>query len=411
QPEKRGVINYVQKNRMKIILNSKDLPDWLGDGLIGVDLMFDETSYLEMEKALLKVMKAKGDRLAELRDILFAAKATNRKIPVAMPVLPQLNNSQVEAVHQILQTPDVAVIHGPPGTGKTTTLVQAIRQATQSEAVVLVTAPSNAAVDLLTERIAQQGINVVRIGNISRIDESLLQHTLDLKMSSHPDSKHIKKVKIQAADYRRMARKYKRSFGRKEREQRNLLHKEARELSSWANQLEDRLLDQILHSAAVITCTLVGASQSMLDRLKFKTVFIDEAAQALEPATWIPILRASKVVLAGDPFQLPPTVKSNLAMRQGFNKTMIERCIEMAPSEDTPSVSLLKVQYRMNEKIMAFSNRQFYDNQLRAAEQVCGWSLGLEDESVVSFIDTAGCSFDEKINPAYQSRYNPDEYN
>ena len=404
--EKRGVVNFIKKNRMKIILNAKDLPDWLNEGNIGVDLMFDERSYLEMEKALNTVLEAKGNRLAELRDTILGIKPRDQKHIQSHYENENLNPSQNHAVNYIAASTNIAVIHGPPGTGKTTTLVEAIKHTTKKEAVVLVTAPSNTAVDLLTERLAAKGLEVLRIGNISRVEESVLMHTLDVKLSSHPESKNIKKIKIKAAEYRKLARQYKRKFGRKELDQRKLLKKEARELSSWATQLEDRLVDQILATTAVVTCTLVGASQSILDRLNFKTVFIDEAAQALEPATWIPIIKVSKVVLAGDPFQLPPTVKSNEALRQGFNKTMIEKCLDIIPE-----VALLNIQYRMNEKIMAFSNQQFYDNQLKADESVKDWSLEIIEQAPVTFIDTAGCGFDEKINPNYQSRYNPDEYN
>ncbi len=400
-----GVVNYVKKDKIKIILNSKDLPDWLNQGNLGTDLLFDDRTYVEMEKALKTVMKAKGDRLAELREVM-----KGEELPRFYPAFermdfPLLNDAQSEAVHQIRSALDVAVVHGPPGTGKTTTLVQAIKVLTQTEATVLVCAPSNSAVDLLTLRCAEAGLNVVRIGNISRVDEDIIRHTLEMNISAHPESKNIKKVKIQAANSRKQARKRKRKFGRNEALEKRALLKEARDLEVWANQLEDRLIDQILTGAQVITCTLVGAAGRVLTKRKFRTVVIDEAAQALEPATWIPIIKASKVVLAGDPFQLPPTVKSVAAKKQGFNVTLLEKLLQKFPD-----FSLLNVQYRMHEAIMGFSNRQFYDGKLRADKSVAVHSLDIGAHKAVLFIDTAGCGFEEKENKETKSRYNPEEF-
>ncbi|MBL7796848.1 MAG: AAA family ATPase [Saprospiraceae bacterium] len=350
------------------------------------------------------------------------------------------------------------MIHGPPGTGKTTTLVAAIRLLCQRENTVLVTAPSNTAADLLTERLADSGLNVVRVGNISRVDDKVLEHTLDAILANHPESKNIKKVKIQAAEYRRQARRYKRSFGHEERREREHLKSQARELEAWANDLEDRLVDQVLTSANAITCTLVGAAHPLLDKRKFRTCIIDEAAQALEPACWIPIAKCSRVVLAGDPFQLPPTVKSLDAARAGLSVTLIERCIELLSDR----VNLLTVQYRMHQAIMDFSNRYFYGGALVAHESVAGRVLhptpnpspggegglpsvpadysgtvnfqtsqleelpatrdvtplppgGGVGGGVVTFIDTAGCGFDERLQESSGSlhralsRYNPEE--
>jgi superfamily I DNA and/or RNA helicase len=405
RPEQSGVIQYLDKNKMKIILNSKDLPDWLGLGLIGVDLLFDDTTYQEMEKALKKVMKASKDRLAEIRDILMGRQESKSDIFIQPKDIISLNPSQNKAVHAISTTLDVAIIHGPPGTGKTTTLVQAIKKTAEKENTVLVTAPSNTAVDLLTERLHEQGLRVVRVGNISRVDESIIRHTLDMQMSQHPDAKNIKKVKIQAAEARRNARKFRRKFGSQEYQERKQLYKEAGELMAWANQLEDRLINQILDGAQVITCTLVGSVNKVLEHKKFRTVFIDEAAQALEPATWIPITKASRVVLTGDPFQLPPTVKSRSAAKQGFNVTLIEKSLQRLDQ-----TYLLNTQYRMNEKIMGFSNQQFYDNHLKADDSVKDHQLSIPSNHPLVFIDTAGCGFEEKIQEAFQSRYNPEEF-
>lgn len=400
-----GVINYVNKDKIKIILNSKDLPDWLNMGNLGIDLLFDDRTYKEMEKALKAVINAKGNRLAELREVLKGTEAPRFHFSPDPLHFPLLNDSQQSAVRQIQGALDVAVVHGPPGTGKTTTLVQAIKTLTQSESTVLVCAPSNSAVDLLTLRCIEAGLNTVRIGNISRVDEEIINQTLEMQLSSHPESKNIKKVKIQAANCRKKSRKWKRNFGRAEAIERRELMKEAKDLENWANQLEDRLIDQILASAEVITCTLVGASHRVLSKRKFKTVVIDEAAQALEPASWIPILKASKVVLAGDPFQLPPTVKSQRAKKGGFSITLIEKLIKKSPD-----FTLLTTQYRMHEAIMGFSNQQFYGGQLKAAESVAQHSLDIGEHKAVVFIDTAGCGFEEKVNQESKSRYNPEEF-
>lgn len=399
-----GVVNYVNKDRMKIILNSKDLPDWLKDGNLGIDLLFDDRTYLEMEKALNAVMSASGNRLAELRDILVG-KLPPRVYPVSDIEIPHLNESQNAAIKQVRASGDITVVHGPPGTGKTTTLVQAIKALTQTESTVLVCAPSNSAVDLLTLRCTEAGMNTVRIGNISRVDEEIIRHTLEMRLSEHPESKNIKKIKIQAAAARRNALKWKRNFGREQAMSRKEAWREVRELEDWANQLEDRIIDQMISGAQVITCTLVGAAHSVLQKYKFRTVVIDEAAQALEPATWIPILKASKVVLAGDPYQLPPTVKAIAAQRGGLHITLIEKLLKILPA-----VNLLTTQYRMHEDIMGFSNQRFYGGELKAADEVARHSLDIGEHKSIIFIDTAGCGFEEKVNTEAKSRYNPEEF-
>jgi superfamily I DNA and/or RNA helicase len=430
QPEQTGIINFIERNRMKIILHAQDVPDWLGFGLLGVEMLFDDRSYQEMERALQKAVKAKGNRLAELRDVLTGERQPSEgwhspdNIPQAPETEPDpanlLNPAQKLAIHHILSAPEVAIIHGPPGTGKTTTLVAAIKQLVARESTVLVTAPSNTAADLLTERLADAGVGVIRIGNISRVEDHILQHTLDAVLARHPESKNIKKVKIQAAEYRRQAKRFKRTFDAEDRRERDHLWTQARDLEAWANDLETRLLEQILTGAQAITCTLVGAAHPVLERYTFRTCVIDEAAQALEPACWIPISKCSRVIFAGDPFQLPPTVKNIEAARKGLSKTMMERCIRLMPQQ----VHLLNVQYRMHQAIMGFSNQYFYGGALEAHASVGErrlWSLDAAGETVtffepVAFVDTAGCGFEERANRQngkdanrYQSRYNPEE--
>ncbi len=401
--EQAGVIYSVTKTKMKIILNSERIPDWLKHGHLGVDLLFDDRTYREMEMALKRVREAKNGRIVDLRRVLLGEIPPSFDPIVNKIVIPELNEVQNDAVNQIVAAKDVAIVHGPPGTGKTTTIIHAIKKLCEKEATILVTAPSNAAVDLLTERLSDLGLNVVRIGNISRVDESLVRHTLEVQLANHPDFKNVKKIKKEAETMLQQAIKLSKKGGWQHKDEMRLLFKESGELRNWANQLEDRTIDQILAGANVVACTLVSITNKYVEKLKFQTVFIDEAAQALEPATWIPILRASRVVFAGDPLQLPPTVKSNEAQKEGFNVTMMERCIATFPSV------LLRVQYRMNEVIMGFSNQQFYRNQLLAHGSVA--KITLNDAMPMEFIDTAGCSFSEVLNEEFQSRWNPDEYN
>ncbi len=407
RPEKQGVVNYATRERMKIILNGKDVPDWLDAGSLGVELLFDDRSYHEMEKALAAVAAAEKGRTAELRMIFEGRKPSFEDEISSFIDIHGLNPSQNEAVNHVLASRDVAVIHGPPGTGKTTTLVQAIRQLSKREPSILVTAPSNAAVDLLTEKLAAEGLSVVRVGNVSRVDESILSHTLEALLAAHPEARHIKKVKIEAANLRKEARKFKRQFNFEQRSERDRVKKMAAELENWAKTLEDRLLEETLDAAQCVCCTLVGAAHPVLAKRHFKTAIIDEASQALEPATWIPILKASKVVLAGDPFQLPPTVKSLEAQKGGLSKTLMDKMLERQDGH-----SLLTVQYRMHRAIMGFSNAYFYENRLEAAPLVAERTLG--GWPALTFIDTAGCSFEEKSGPTKGgragSKFNPDEF-
>ena len=403
-PERSGVVHYVEKNKMKIILNARDLPDWINLGMIGVDIMFDERTYLEMERALKTVMAARNNRLAELREVLLGRDLPHFSFPDEQLELTALNQSQNEAVYLVRSAEDVAVIHGPPGTGKTTTLVEAVKLLTATESCILVTAPSNTAVDLLTERLAESGLRVVRIGNLSRVDESLIRHTLEMQLLAHPESKNIKKMKKDAAEMRRKAGRYKRRFGQEERRERANLYREAGQLMGYANRLEQMLIEGILDQAQVITCTLVGAANEVLGKRTYRTVVIDEAAQALEPATWIPIIRASRVVLTGDPCQLPPTVKSREAERQGLNVSLIERYLTQQKT-----ARLLRTQYRMNETIMGFSNKVFYSGELEADSTVRSHRIPGENNDPLIFIDTAGCGFQEKLEEKYQSRYNEEE--
>ena len=305
--EQNGVIHFVEKDKMKVILSSKDHPEWIDKGMCGVDLGFEERSYVEMTKAHKRITEAEKNRTAEIRDILLGFKKQESVLPQNIQI-DKLNESQNNALNGLVDNKLVSIIHGPPGTGKTTTIVEAVKELIKRMNNLLLCAPSNTAVDLLTERLANEGVSVLRIGNISRVNEELLMHTLEAKLGTHPESKTLKKIRKDAAEARRKAKRFKRNFDREAYMERKGLFQEAAELETWANQLEKRLVEQIISSSQVICCTLVGASDRVLENMEFPMCIIDEAAQALMPSCWIPIAKSSKVALVGDPYQLPPTL-------------------------------------------------------------------------------------------------------
>ena len=399
-----GTITYVGGNKLKITLRTDELPEWASDGKLGIDLLFDDNSYDEMQTALkLAINRAEHREDGKLINIL-----TGNKLPTFQETIPEvkctgLNVTQQAALNKIIASNELAIVHGPPGTGKTTTLVQAIKALIKLDGKqILVVAPSNTAVDLLSEKLSDEGLNVLRVGNPARVSERLMSLTLDSKMAEHSSMKQIKKLKKQASEFKNMAHQYKKSFGRAEREQRKALFDEAYKIMKEVGNTEQYIIDDLIARAQVITATLVGANHYTVKNIKYHTVVIDEAGQALEPACWIPILKAQKVILAGDHCQLPPTIKSNEAARKGLTNTLFEKCIALYPQ----AVALLEVQYRMNKLIMGYSSQVFYNNQLRAHESVAEHLLHSEDASLL-FIDTAGCGYEEKLEGT--STTNPEE--
>jgi superfamily I DNA and/or RNA helicase len=415
RPALTGVITSVRRNKLLLATNKEALPDWVLEGsTLGVDLTFDEVSYREMNQALCEVMGAHGSRLAELRDVLLGAKQARFREHKVDDLFysSALNNSQLAAVRHVITALDVAIIHGPPGTGKTTTLVQAILQTIRRERRVLVCAPSNTAVDLLTEKLAESGVNVVRMGNPSRVSDLLLKHTLDAGVMAHPSYSKMHAMRKTADQHRETASEHVRHFGFEERQHRQWLREEAKMLRQAADDLERFITEDVLESVQVITCTLVGASNRNIRDLSFETVFIDEAAQALEPGCWIPIAKGQRLVLAGDHHQLPPTVKCEKAAREGLRETLFEKCIERQPN----TARMLTLQYRMHAQIMAFSSEKFYDGQLVPHPRVRHAGLEAYDplfalDMPVEFLDTAGCGFLELAIPESRSTANPEEAN
>lgn len=402
-----GVINYVRDNNMVITLNAEELPDWIDSSLLGVDVMFDEMTYREMEFALKEVINAEDDRVAAFREILLGVGKANLK--KSEPDHKEeysagLNESQQNALEMIRIAADVAFIHGPPGTGKTTTLVQAIKRTVKAEQQVLVCAPSNAAVDLLVEKLDEQGLFVLRIGHPARVTEQSLSKTLDARIAEHANYQELRALRKKMEQIKGMALKYKRQFGYHEKQERRLLLQESKALKADADVLEFYIVNDLLQRTEVICTTLVGSSHPVMRGKKFRTVFIDEAAQALEPACWIPILRSSRIVFAGDHQQLPPTIKSIEAARLGLATTLFEKGIFRQPQAST----MLQVQYRMHQDIMKFSSTYFYKDELLAHDSVRS-ALLRPNQPPVEFIDTAGCGFSEGQDKETLSRFNEEE--
>ncbi len=369
-----GTVSYVDGDRMMITVpDSAPLLDLQqSTEPIGVQLSFDETSYKLMFEALDRVMKAKNNRLAYLRDLFYSHQKAGRFSFEPMK-FPWLNPTQERAVNEVLWAKDVAIVHGPPGTGKTTTLVEAINETLMRESQVLVCAQSNMAVDWISEKLVDRGINVLRIGNPTRVNDKMLGFTYERRFESHPDYPQLWAIRKAIRELRKNRKKGSENY-----------HQKMERLKSRAAEIEIRINSELFGEARVIACTLVGSAHRLLEGMKFGTLFIDEAAQALEAACWIPMRRANRVILAGDHCQLPPTVKSIAALRAGLGKTLMERIAENKPEV----VTLLKIQYRMNDEIMRFSSDWFYGGKVESAPQIKYRSV-LDYDHPITWIDTS----------------------
>lgn len=369
-----GTVSYVDGDRMVITVpdSAPLLELQQSTDPIGVQLSFDETSYKLMFEALDRVMKAKNNRLAYLRDLFYSHQKAGRFSFEPMK-FPWLNPTQERAVNEVLWAKDVAIVHGPPGTGKTTTLVEAINETLMRESQVLVCAQSNMAVDWISEKLVDRGINVLRIGNPTRVNDKMLGFTYERRFESHPDYPQLWAIRKAIRELRKNRKKGSENY-----------HQKMDRLKSRAAEIELRINAELFGEARVIACTLVGSAHHLLEGMKFGTLFIDEAAQALEAACWIPMRRASRVILAGDHCQLPPTVKSIAALRAGLGKTLMERIAENKPEV----VTLLKIQYRMNDEIMRFSSDWFYGGKVESAPQIKYRSV-LDYDHPITWIDTS----------------------
>ena len=377
-----GTVSYVDGDRMVITVpdSAPLLELQQSTDPIGVQLSFDETSYKLMFEALDRVMKAKNNRLAYLRDLFYSHQKAGRFSFEPMK-FPWLNPTQERAVNEVLWAKDVAIVHGPPGTGKTTTLVEAINETLMRESQVLVCAQSNMAVDWISEKLVDRGINVLRIGNPTRVNDKMLGFTYERRFESHADYPQLWAIRKAIRELRKNRKKGSENY-----------HQKMDRLKSRAAEIELRINAELFGEARVIACTLVGSAHHLLEGMKFGTLFIDEAAQALEAACWIPMKRASRVILAGDHCQLPPTVKSIAALRAGLGKTLMERIAENKPEV----VTLLKIQYRMNDEIMRFSSDWFYGGKVESAPQIKYRGV-LDYDHPITWIDTGEESEERRV--------------
>ena len=392
-----ATISYVQDEKMVVVLPGAAALNELRVGVdLGVQLYFDDYSYKVMFAALREITEARENRAAYLRDVLLGGTVAGRHefYPLRFP---WLNRSQEEAVNRVLAAKDVAIVHGPPGTGKTTTLVEAVYETLHRENQVMVCAQSNTAVDWIAEKLVDRGISVLRVGNPTRVNDKMLSFTYERRFEAHADYPELWKVRKTIRELLSRVRK----GGRSERE---VLRERISKLRVRATELEIRIEEQLFTEARVIACTLVGAANRVLERKHFSTLFIDEAAQALEAACWVAILHADRVVLAGDPCQLPPTIKCVEAARGGLDRTLIQKVTRRKPEV----VSMLTMQYRMHEDIMGFSSDWFYHHALQAAPEVKYRGI-LEYDSAVVWVDTSGNGYMEKLTTEGFGRVNQEE--
>lgn len=392
-----ATISYVQEDKMVVVLPGSAALNELRVGVdLGVQLYFDDYSYKVMFAALREVMEARGNRAAYLRDVLLGRTVAGKHefYPLHFP---WLNRSQEEAVNRVLAAKEVAIVHGPPGTGKTTTLVEAVYETLHRENQVMVCAQSNTAVDWIAEKLVDRGISVLRIGNPTRVNDKMLSFTYERRFEAHADYPELWNVRKAIRDLQSHIRKGSRSG-------RDALRERVAKLRVRATELEIKIEEQLFTEARVVACTLVGTANRVLERKHFSTLFIDEAAQALEAACWVALLHADRVVLAGDHCQLPPTIKCVEAARGGLDRTLIQKVARRKPE----TVSMLTMQYRMHEDIMGFSSAWFYHHALQAAPEVKYRGI-LEYDTAVVWMDTSVNGYVEKVTAEGVGRLNKEE--
>ncbi|HUM96949.1 MAG TPA: AAA domain-containing protein [Chitinophagaceae bacterium] len=397
----KGVLLSINGRQGEFRLFAPDFPDWIEDNGVGIKLAPDTRTTAIMKKVMKELEQNK--QLVQLFEKIHQTDAVtlnNEQINLSSFDFQnkKLNESQQQAVAKVIQNNGITILHGPPGTGKTTTLVEAVLQLIKNGEKVLIAAPSNTAVDHFAKTLIQKGVKLLRVGNSSKVDAEIFSHTPEGKMSNSNAQKEIKQLKIRAEEFRRMALKYKRSFGKAEREQRNLLFKEVKEIRSEIKKLQSYHEEKLLDEADVIAGTPIGLYDENLGNRKFDTLIIDEAGQCIEPLAWCIFSKAEKIVLAGDHWQLPPTVLSNEAAMLGFNRSILEAAIA-----HNDAAHLLNTQYRMREAIAGFSSQYFYNSLLQTAKHL------QNNGTHITFIDTAGSGYNEKHGPDGVSLQNEGE--
>lgn len=385
----QATVSYAEADRMVVELPGEGaLAQLQSAERLGVQLHFDDYSYKVMFEALRRVIEAKGNRLAMLRDLFHTSAPVSWGAESALPLrLPWLNASQEQAVRDVLRAKDVLIVHGPPGTGKTTTLVEAISEVLRREPQVMVCAQSNTAVDWICQQLSDRGIAVLRIGNPSRVTETMLANTYEHRFESHPDYPDLWQIR----------RSIRQLYSQPRKARGENFHQKIARLRERADEIEMRIRHTLFDQSRVIACTLTGAANQLLVGQHYHTLFIDEAAQALEAACWIPLQRVDRVILAGDHQQLPPTIKSPEAMRAGLGRTLMEQVAQRKPEV----VRLLRVQYRMNEALMRFSSEWFYHGLLEAAPEVRHRSLLDDVDDPLVWIDTPTEAAEQFVGSSY----------
>ncbi|MBC7934847.1 MAG: AAA family ATPase [Rhizobacter sp.] len=405
----KGILLNLEGKAGEFRLFAPDFPDWMEDEGVGIKLAPDTRTTGIMKKVLTSLEQDKKlfglfEKLhGEEKSLINNSIELNNDLP-QLPSLaaegPGLNESQQQAITAIIQNEEMTIVHGPPGTGKTTTLIEAIQQLTAKGEKIMVSAPSNAAVDNICKGLLNKGVKLLRVGNSGKVDEAVFPYTPEGKLVNSKLQKDIRQLKLRAEEFRRMALKYKRSFGKAEREQRNLLFKEVKSIRTEIKQLQQYNEEKLLAEAAVIAGTPIGLYDAGLNKIQFDHLIVDEAGQCIEPLAWCLFSFATKIVLAGDHWQLPPTVLSQAAIQAGFNKSVLEIAIE-----HSANIHLLNIQYRMKPVIAGFSSAYFYKGLLQSAAHLVNSSTHL------TFIDTAGSGFNEKRGPDGMSLQNEGELN